>query len=85
MMFDLTGNPLSTPPIDINPWSSVTGRGGMTFSRRVIVTSLAAATNLWLIRVEVSWTEDGAAAGANGGLLDHKVSVEVIRTVEEAL
>jgi prepilin-type N-terminal cleavage/methylation domain-containing protein len=85
MMFQLTGNSLATPPQDINPWSSVTGRGGMTFRRRVIVTTLPASPSLWLIRVEVGYTEDGAAQGANGGLLDHTVSVEVVRTVEEAL
>jgi prepilin-type N-terminal cleavage/methylation domain-containing protein len=85
MMFELTGNPLATPPIDLNPWNTVAGRGGMTFRRRVIVTQLPTSTSLWLIRIEVGWTEDGAAQGANGGLLDHTVSVEVIRTVEEAL
>lgn len=85
MMFQLTGNPLATPPIDLNPWNTVVGRGLQTFRRRVIVTQLAASTSLWLIRVEVGWTEDGAAQGANAGLLDHTVSVEVVRTVEEDL
>jgi len=85
MMNELTGNPLATPPQDINPWTSVTGRGGMTFRRRVILTSLSASTSLWLIRVEVGWTEDMAAQGASGGILDHTISAEVIRTIEEAL
>jgi hypothetical protein len=37
------------------------------------------------IRVDTTWTEDGAAAGANGGQLDHRIALEVIRTVQEAL
>ncbi len=94
MVSQLTGTPTSVPPIDVTSFSSpiagttgtVAGRAGMTFRRRVIVTSLAAtSTSLWKIRVEVGWTEDGAAAGANGGTLDHLVAVEVIRTIEEAL
>ena len=80
------GLPLgSVPPQDLNPLDTVAGRGGMTFRRRVILTSLAASSSLWLIRVEVSWAEDFAAYGSNGGMLDHTVSAEVIRTVEEAL
>jgi prepilin-type N-terminal cleavage/methylation domain-containing protein len=75
----------SVPPQDLNPLDTVTGRGGMTFRRRVILTSLSASTSLWLIRVEIGWTEDFAAQGAQGGILDHTVSAEVIRTVEEAL
>ena len=45
----------------------------------------AASTSLWLLRVEVSYTEDGGSAGANGGALDHTMAAELIRTVEEAL
>jgi prepilin-type N-terminal cleavage/methylation domain-containing protein len=75
----------SLPPIDVT-MSTVAGRAGMTFRRRGLVTQLNnASTSLWLVRVEVSWTEDNAAQGANGGVLDHTVAVEVVRTVEEAL
>jgi hypothetical protein len=33
----------------------------------------------------VRWAEDGAAYGSDTDLTAHRVSVEVIRTVEEAL
>jgi prepilin-type N-terminal cleavage/methylation domain-containing protein len=85
LLVTLTGTSTSNPPLDVT-MSTVAGRGGMTYRRRVLVTPLLAASgSLWLLRCEVGWTEDGAAQGANGGLLDHMISVEVIRTVEEAL
>ncbi|MGN6108008.1 MAG: type IV pilus modification PilV family protein [Kofleriaceae bacterium] len=85
MMQQLVGNPTATPPVDLT-LSTVAGRAGMTYRRRVVVTELTAASaSLWKIRVEVEWTEDGAAEGANAGAFDHRIAVEVIRTVEEAL
>ena len=85
MLVELGLPTTAVPPQDLNPLDTVSGRGGMTFQRRVILTSLSASTSLWLIRVEVSWAEDFATLGSNGGMLDHTVSAEVIRTVEEAL
>lgn len=85
MMFQLTGNPAATPPVSTN-LPTVVGRNLMTFRRHVVVTQLNnASTSLWLVRVEVGWTEDGAAQGADGGTLDHVIPSEVVRTVEEAL
>ncbi len=83
MATTLTGNPTATPPIDVT-MSTVDGRAGMTYRRRVVVSALAASTSLWHVRVEVSWTEDGAAPGADA-TLDHMIAVEVVRTIEEAL
>jgi type II secretory pathway pseudopilin PulG len=91
----LTGNALDVPPIDV-PWcrrdendsveATAIGRNGMTYRCRVVVvTPSAALPNLWRIRVEVGWTDDGAAPGTQGGLLDHLIAVEVLRTAEEAL
>ena len=66
--------------------SSAVGRANMTYRRRVVITTLnAASSSLWLMRVEVSYTEDGGSAGAAGGSLDHTMAAELIRTVEEAL
>lgn len=79
----LTGS-ISTPPIDV-AMSNATGRNGQVFRRRCIVSQLAASSSLWRVRVEVGWTEDGAAQGADGGKYDHLLAVEVVRTVEEAL
>jgi Tfp pilus assembly protein PilV len=85
MMQQLTGNPAATPPINVN-FGTVVGRNGMTFRRQVKVTQLNnASTSLWLVRVEVGWTEDGAAQGADSGTLDHMIASEVVRTVEDAL
>jgi prepilin-type N-terminal cleavage/methylation domain-containing protein len=85
MVFQITGNASDTPPID-QDMGPVTGRANMPFGRRVLVTSLPnASTNLWLVRVEIGWTEDGAAQSANRGALDHTIAVEVVRTVEDEL
>ena len=65
---------------------TVAGRAGTTFNRRLTVSELTAVSNsLIKIRVEVTWTDDGAAAGAQGGTLDRRVSLEIIRTTEEGL
>jgi type II secretory pathway pseudopilin PulG len=87
----LTGNPADAPPIDV-PWCrrnnnvvepTAPGRGGMTYRCRVVLTDAAPGlAGLWRIRVEIGWTDDGAAPGAQGGILDHLIAVEVIRTLE---
>jgi prepilin-type N-terminal cleavage/methylation domain-containing protein len=90
----LTGDPLAERPIDVS-WcrrandvieTTTIGRNGMTYRCRVIVIALTAVSaGLSRIRVEIGWTDDGATPGAQGGLLDHLIAVEVIRTVEESL
>jgi len=74
MVRQLTGNPLTIPPIDVNPADQPIR--GITFHRRVVVTVPSA--DLWLVRVEVFWWEDGAPEVANNGF-DHRVAVEVLR------
>ncbi len=72
-------------PIDAT-LDTVAGRAGTTFARRLIVQQLTTASNsLIRLRVVVSWTDDGATAGAQGGILDHQVALEINRTVEEDL
>jgi prepilin-type N-terminal cleavage/methylation domain-containing protein len=74
-----------TMPIDVN-LNTVAGRAGATFNRRVQVQELTTvSSNLIKIRVEVTWTDAGAAAGANGGIHDRRVSFELIRTASEQL
>jgi type II secretory pathway pseudopilin PulG len=89
----LVGLP-SPPPIDVpfcrrngNAVEATTvGRNGMTYRCRVVVLALpTAASTIWRIRVEIGWTDDGAAQGAQGGILDHLIAVEMLRTPEEAL
>jgi prepilin-type N-terminal cleavage/methylation domain-containing protein len=77
MAATLTANPAALPPMDVNPANQIVR--GMTYRRRVVVTQ--AAVGLWLIRVEVGWTEDGAAQGANAGAYDHLFAVEVLRPI----
>ncbi len=85
MLITLTGSAASSPPIDVT-LATETGRAGITYRKRVVVTALnSASTSLWRIRVEIGWTEDGAAQGADGGTLDHLVAMELIRTVEDGL
>jgi Tfp pilus assembly protein PilV len=91
----LTGSSSDAPPVDVqwcrrdasnNVEATAIGRNGMTYRCRVVVVELtAASTSLWRIRVEIGWTDDGAAQGAQGGILDHLIAVEVIRTLEEAM
>jgi hypothetical protein len=52
----------------------------------MLVTELTATSaNLVKIRIEVAWTDAHASAGAEGGVYDHRVSLELIRTASEAL
>jgi len=72
-------------PIDVS-LDTVAGRAGTTFNRRVQVSELTAtSTNLIKIRVDVWWTDAGAAAGAEGGIHDHRISFELVRTASEGL
>jgi prepilin-type N-terminal cleavage/methylation domain-containing protein len=83
MSQSLTGS-ISSPPIDAT-MPDVVGRNGLVFRRRCVVSQLAASSSLWRVRVEVSWTDEGATQGAEGGKYDHLIGIEVIRTIEEAL
>jgi len=72
-------------PIDAS-MNTVAGRAGVVFNRRVQVTELTAtSSNLIKIRVEVTWTDAGAAPGSDNGIHDHRVSFELIRTASEQL
>lgn len=89
----LTGNPADAPPFDV-PWcrraggvveATAVGRNGMTYRCRVVVIELPASPDLLRIRVEIGWTDDGATQGTQGGIFDHLIAVELIRTRQEAL
>jgi Tfp pilus assembly protein PilV len=72
-------------PLDVS-LNTVAGRAGTTFNRRMRVDELTAvSTNLVKIRIEVTWTEAGGSVGAEGGVHDHRISYELIRTASEAL
>ncbi len=78
MMNTLTGSPTSVPPVTKTNFFTALGRNGVSYQVDVDVTLVGTSGNLWLIRVVVSWTDDGSA-------LVHTVPVELIRTVQEIL
>ena len=81
----------STTTLPVNAsLNTIAGRGGITFRRRVTVVELtAASTDLIKIRVVVSWSDDNSNGSGSGSgsasIYDHQVSLELIRTVQEAL
>jgi prepilin-type N-terminal cleavage/methylation domain-containing protein len=73
-------------PLDHVELDTVPGPAGLTLSRTLTISELTAASpELLLLRVEVSWTDDGAAPGEADGKYDHMVALELIRTRQEAL
>jgi len=65
---------------------TVVGRDGTTYTRRLLITEVPGLSrDVVKLRVEVGWTEDHAAAGSNGGINDHKVGLEIVRSVAEGL
>jgi prepilin-type N-terminal cleavage/methylation domain-containing protein len=85
MMTSLTGSSALLLPTP-DRVRTIAGRSGMTFTVTTKVIALPGlSASLIRIRTVVSWTEDGAAAGANGGQLDHSIPLEVVRTLQEAL
>ena len=84
-LMNALGFPNGTSPPVTAAVKTVAGRNGMTYRLTRSVVALPGTTSLWRIRVETAWTDDGAAAGANGGQLDHMLPLEVVRTLEEAL
>lgn len=73
--------------VDLTP---TVGRAGMSYRRRVtlrkIVDHVATNSQLIRLRVEVAWTEDGAApVGFASGPRDRSIAFELLRTNQEAL
>jgi Tfp pilus assembly protein PilV len=86
MAQDLTGSPTTSLPINDVAMSTVAGRNGMTYRRRVTLTELdAVSPDLIKIHVEVDWTDDGAVTNSDNGTHDHQVTLELIRTRQEGL
>jgi prepilin-type N-terminal cleavage/methylation domain-containing protein len=70
------------------PTTTVTGRNGLPYKVARSYTVLnQVSTSLILVRVQTTWTEDGAAFGSGSAAapLEHKIALEVIRTLEEQL
>jgi len=81
----LTGSRTTALPLDITMNTAV-GRRGMTYRRRAVVQEMTLfSPDLVRIRVEVGWTDDNAVQGSEGGVHDHVVALEIIRTRQESL
>lgn len=80
---------VTTLPIDASI-NTVAGPTGTTFRPRVIVTELTSASpDLLKIRIEVAWSDDDANGSGTGSgtaaALDHRISLEMIRTAGDGL
>jgi prepilin-type N-terminal cleavage/methylation domain-containing protein len=65
---------------------TVAGRDGTTYNRHVDVIEVdQISRDLVKLRVEVSWTDDNAAASADNGAYAHRVGLEIIRSTIEGL
>lgn len=64
--------------------STVPGRSGMTYTATATATELttSSAGGMIRLRVEVTWTDDGATANADS---NHAVAIELLRTRLEPL
>jgi len=72
-------------PIDVD-LEEAAGQGDRVYARHLLVEPLAAVSpDLFRVRIEVSWSDDGAAAGSDDGAHDHRFVVETFRTRQEAL
>jgi prepilin-type N-terminal cleavage/methylation domain-containing protein len=72
-------------PIDV-ALDEATGKGEHVYQRRLLVEPLdSVSPDLFRVRIEVSWSDDGAAAGSDDGAHDHTFVIETFRTRQEVL
>jgi prepilin-type N-terminal cleavage/methylation domain-containing protein len=72
-------------PIDAE-LEAADGTGERVYQRRLIIDPLdAASPDLFRVRIEVSWTDDGAAPGSDNGAHDHTFVLETFRTRQDIL
>jgi len=70
------------PPIDTE-LEEAAGKGERVYERRLLIDPLdSVSPDLFRVRIEVSWTDDGAASGGDH---DHTFVLESFRTRQEAL
>lgn len=74
-----------TLPVDAE-LEDAAGTGERVYQRRLLVQPLTAVSaDLFRVRIEISWSDDGAAAGSDDGAHDHTFVLETFRTRQEAL
>ena len=67
-------------PVDYHE-PPVAGASGATFARKVWARWID--DDLVWMKVAVEWTGDGAAPGSDGGIHDHQISLELVRSRTE--
>lgn len=76
-----------TAKITSTPTTTELGRNNLPYHvTRSFTTLTQASPSLLLVRVQTTWTEDGAAFGSGPAApLNHTFALEVIRTIEDQL
>jgi prepilin-type N-terminal cleavage/methylation domain-containing protein len=85
LAFNRIETEFGAPPIDVE-LEQAAGKGERVYDRRLIIDPLdAVSADLFRVRIEVTWTDDGAAAGSDDGAHDHRFVLETFRTRQEAM
>ncbi len=71
------------PPVDVE-LEQAAGKGDRVYDRQLLIEPLD-SPDLFRVRIEVSWSDDGAAAGSDDGAHDHTFVLETFRTRQEAM
>lgn len=69
-------------PIDVALPDTI-GRAGQTYRRQLIVDTISA--EIVRLRIQINWTDNGAAPGSAGGRFDHTLQIELLRDRTEVL
>jgi prepilin-type N-terminal cleavage/methylation domain-containing protein len=74
-----------TVPIDTD-MEQASGKGSRVYDRHLVVEALSGVSaDLFRVRIEVTWADDGAEVGSDDGAHDHRFVLETFRTRQEAL
>jgi prepilin-type N-terminal cleavage/methylation domain-containing protein len=85
LAFNRLETEFGAPPIDVE-LEQAAGKGERIYDRRLVVDPLdEVSADLFRVRIEVTWTEDGATAGADDGAHDHRLVLETFRTRQEQM
>ena len=74
-------------PLPIVDWvmNPVSGHAGQVYRRQLNVAVSPLSTELIWFQIDVMWTDEGATPGSNGGIHDHTISLETVKTRGETL
>lgn len=76
---------LGAVPIDVE-LEQASGRGERVYGRHIAIEAIdSVSQDLFRVRIEVTWSDDGAVAGAEDGIHDHTFVLETFRTRQESM